>query len=255
LAADFWVSATGLNVGASLQLLLNGMYPMTYVGSYGLVSSAFMDPAHPGQILALPMGTSFSVVIAAQPAGELCTLSHASGTAQFVNSINATCVPVATAAVANRAQITAPSANVAEPAISAGEFPGAAVAVDREGRVWSFGGLVGDSSYGRGVTNRLSLSDRTAGAWVTASGWDSLNVAGRYGTPGMPAAENTPGARSGARLWVDLQGMVWLFGGQGVDATGAYGALADLWQFNPATREWAWIGGSTQATPVPFPVQ
>jgi hypothetical protein len=30
--ADFWVSATGLNVGASLQLLLNGTYPMTYVG-------------------------------------------------------------------------------------------------------------------------------------------------------------------------------------------------------------------------------
>ena len=27
--------------------------------------------------------------------------------------------------------------------------------------------------------------------------------------------------------------------------TGGYGSLSDLWEFNPSTNEWAWMGGSS----------
>jgi hypothetical protein len=45
--------------------------------------------------------------------------------------------------------------------------------------------------------------------------------------------------------WTDSTGNLWLFGGFGVDASGTGGDLNDLWEFNPATNEWAWMSGSS----------
>ena len=45
--------------------------------------------------------------------------------------------------------------------------------------------------------------------------------------------------------WTDHGGNLWLFGGSGYDSAGTLGALNDLWEFNPNTRQWAWIGGSS----------
>ncbi len=39
--------------------------------------------------------------------------------------------------------------------------------------------------------------------------------------------------------------MLWLFGGFGIDSTGESGLLNDLWEFNPSTLEWTWMGGSS----------
>ncbi|MGD1106386.1 MAG: chitobiase/beta-hexosaminidase C-terminal domain-containing protein [Terracidiphilus sp.] len=66
-----------------------------------------------------------------------------------------------------------------------------------------------------------------------------------YGTLGTPAAGDLPGSRSFAATWTDTSGNLWLFGGSGYDANGNTGELNDLWEFNPSTREWAWMGGSS----------
>jgi N-acetylneuraminic acid mutarotase len=66
-----------------------------------------------------------------------------------------------------------------------------------------------------------------------------------YGTLGTPAAGNFPGSRSSAATWTDTSGNLWLFGGGGYDANGNSGELNDLWEFNPSTNEWAWMGGSS----------
>jgi hypothetical protein len=59
-----------------------------------------------------------------------------------------------------------------------------------------------------------------------------------------PAAGNVPGARSSTVSWVDGDGNLWLFGGLGLDADGTLGYLNDVWEFNPSTQLWAWMGGS-----------
>jgi len=45
--------------------------------------------------------------------------------------------------------------------------------------------------------------------------------------------------------WTDSNGNFWLFGGYGFDSGGNYGSLNDLWEFNPTTNEWTWMGGSS----------
>ena len=65
-----------------------------------------------------------------------------------------------------------------------------------------------------------------------------------YGTLGQPAAGTTPG-REGASTWTDSSGNFWLFGGGGYDSNGNVGYLNDLWELNPSTREWTWMGGSS----------
>jgi N-acetylneuraminic acid mutarotase len=68
-----------------------------------------------------------------------------------------------------------------------------------------------------------------------------------YGTLGTPAAGNFPGARIAATSWTDSNGNLWLFGGDGIDSVGVQdnGYLNDLWEYNPATNQWAWMAGSS----------
>jgi hypothetical protein len=68
---------------------------------------------------------------------------------------------------------------------------------------------------------------------------------GVYGTLGMPAAGNIPGGRQSSATWTDSGGNLWLFGGYGIDSRGQLGYLNDLWQFNPLSNEWTWVGGSS----------
>jgi hypothetical protein len=90
--------------------------------------------------------------------------------------------------------------------------------------------------------------------WISGNG-DSQNPDyGVYGTLGTPAAGNIPSGRQNATSWTDLSGNFWLFGGYGVDpANQDYGFgendLNDLWEFNPATSEWTWQGGTEGGVP------
>ncbi len=41
--------------------------------------------------------------------------------------------------------------------------------------------------------------------------------------------------------WTDVSGNLWLFGGNGVDGSGNFGALNDLWRFDGS--RWTWVSG------------
>ena len=68
---------------------------------------------------------------------------------------------------------------------------------------------------------------------------------GIFGTLGVPAAGNVPGAREEATGWTDSKGNLWLFGGFGYGADGCFGLLNDLWKFDPSTIQWTWVSGSS----------
>jgi N-acetylneuraminic acid mutarotase len=71
--------------------------------------------------------------------------------------------------------------------------------------------------------------------------------AGVYGALGTASAGSIPGGRTGATGWVDSSGNFWLLGGWGWDAKGNLGYQGfpdDLWEFNPSTQKWIWMGGN-----------
>ena len=130
-----------------------------------------------------------------------------------------------------------------------GNVPGArAYAVswtDSTGDFWLFGGYGYDESGNLGLLNDLWKYDVSKGEWTWMGGSKTIAAGGVYGTPQMPAAGNVPGAREHASGWVDKQGNMWLFGGEGLDSANQFGYLNDLWKFNPSTDQWVWMGGSS----------
>jgi len=84
-----------------------------------------------------------------------------------------------------------------------------------------------------------------AGDWTWVSGASKAGQVGVFGTQGVPAATNFPGERENAASWTDANGNLWLFGGWGLDSVSNFGALNDLWEFNPTTRMWTWKSGSS----------
>jgi len=135
---------------------------------------------------------------------------------------------------------------------SSGNIPGgrdaAASWVDASGNFWLFGGLHFDESSNNVYLNDLWEFNPSTNEWAwmggSNTGGSSSGQPGIYGVPGTPAAGNLPGGRMVASSWTDSSGNLWLFGGSGFDASGNIGDLNDLWEFNPSTREWAWMGGS-----------
>ena len=115
--------------------------------------------------------------------------------------------------------------------------------IDSHGNLWLFGGSGCDSACGGVTLNDLWEFSPTAGTWTWVSGANVGNQLGSYGTQGVAAATNVPGARSGSVSWFDANGNLWLFGGEGYDSV-YIGELNDLWQFNPQTKMWTWINGA-----------
>jgi N-acetylneuraminic acid mutarotase len=104
----------------------------------------------------------------------------------------------------------------------------------------------------------LFLAASIASAQVATSEWawmggsstaGSYNYqSGVYGALGTPAPSNIPSSRYFASSWTDNSGNFWLFGGQLFDlqlGTPRWSYLNDLWEFNPTTNEWNWMGGSS----------
>ncbi|RYE54163.1 MAG: hypothetical protein EOP48_12880, partial [Sphingobacteriales bacterium] len=94
-----------------------------------------------------------------------------------------------------------------------------------------------------GYTQVSATSD-----WIWVEGESLPGKPGVYGTKGVAAAGNKPGARNSAGKWTDASGNFWLFGGHGTDASGVNGYLNDLWKFTPATGLWTWVGGEKTVT-------
>jgi N-acetylneuraminic acid mutarotase len=126
---------------------------------------------------------------------------------------------------------------------------GSATWVDSSGKLWLFGGE-GEGQAGTfGHLNDLWVFDPSTLQWTWIDGSSSVGSnqgqPGIYGALGVPAAGNIPNGRSNASYWTDANGNFWLFGGAGYDSAGNYGFFNDLWEFNPITRFWAWMGGSS----------
>jgi N-acetylneuraminic acid mutarotase len=146
---------------------------------------------------------------------------------------------------------------------ASGNTPGARVEcinwTDENGNLWLFGGQGYDSAGSFGGLNDLWMFSPSSGQWAWMGGSDTVpsnsdpnsgnmgsigGSPGVYGVLGQPAAGNIPGGRGGSANWIDNSGSLWLFGGAGWIIPSDDGFLNDLWEYSPATNEWAWMGGS-----------
>ncbi len=117
--------------------------------------------------------------------------------------------------------------------------------VDSAGVFWLFGGTQLNSNGGYlAVFNDLWSYNSTTGMWTWVGGSDTPNATGVYGTQGTAAAGNVPGARAGGNVWVDASGNVWLFSGLGLSQSDMAQEYNDLWEYNPGSGQWTWVGGS-----------
>jgi hypothetical protein len=145
---------------------------------------------------------------------------------------------------------------------------------DPQGRKWLFGGLgypypspLGNQPSG--LLNDLWVFD---GSWIPANlptffntagdclvnvvPLEATNASGVYGTLNTSSG-GSPGSRWGGSTWTDASGNLWMFGGQGYDATGLSTVLLnDLWEWVPGaanacgtfTGQWIWRGGLNTGT-------
>jgi N-acetylneuraminic acid mutarotase len=145
-----------------------------------------------------------------------------------------------------------------------GNVPGSrwegATWTDTSGNFWLFGGQGNASIVTEGILNDLWEFNPSTNQWAWMGGSSTLNCAnvpqvycnrpGVYGTLGVPAAGNIPGSRMDSFNWRDVNGNLWLFGGQGFDSNSNWNTLNDLWKFNPSTNQWAWMGAGSARLPM-----
>jgi N-acetylneuraminic acid mutarotase len=150
--------------------------------------------------------------------------------------------------------------DIGSASFNADNFPGCRYAAtswtDSSGNFWMFGGysFAGPFSI---YYNHLWEFKPSLNEWALVGGIlnctqgpspDSplvCDYTATYGNLGTPAPANYPGSRTQATSWTDNSGNLWLFGGQGYVTDGSSGNLNDLWEFNPASNLWAWMGGSS----------
>lgn len=137
-------------------------------------------------------------------------------------------------------QGVAAAANVPPPGVILGW-------TDANGNLWAFGGNGQAATGAAGYLNDLWEYSTASGEWTWVGGSATANARGVYGTQGVAAATNMPGARDDEAYWTDASGNLWLFGGYGYDSAGALGELNDVWKYSPAAAMWTWVAGSDTA--------
>lgn len=115
---------------------------------------------------------------------------------------------------------------------------------DADGNFWLFGGYGYDASS-CGNLNDIWKYNPATNQWTWVNGNKLIDQAPVYGTRGTAGPNNTPGARYVSSSWTDPNGELWLFGGYGLDTTGAMGYLNDFWKFSPFTNNWTWVKGNS----------
>ncbi len=127
-------------------------------------------------------------------------------------------------------------------------MPGARAAsvswTDTDGNFWLFGGTGFAQAGSLNELNDLWKYDPVSNMWTWESGDINGNVSGVYGTQGLAAVGNKPGARVAGSGFADSLGNLFLFGGIGY-GNSTEGELNDLWQYNIASNQWTWLKGDS----------
>lgn len=144
-----------------------------------------------------------------------------------------------------------------------GSRNGATGWTDKSGNLWLFGGDGADGAGNEAFLNDVWVFNPTTTMWTWMGGSDVVTcvmelggyctASSNYGNEGTAASGNIPGGRFGAVGWTGSDGSLWLFGGETIVTAGADTMLNDLWEFDPSTNEWEWVGG-TAAAPCPVGV-
>jgi len=113
----------------------------------------------------------------------------------------------------------------------------AAICVDGDDNTWMFGGVAIAPNMNIGNMSDLWKFDHVSGHWTWIAGPKDHVENATYGTLGVSAPTNTPGARQLAACAFDSVGDMWLFGGL------AGGRKSDLWKYDVSAGEWIWIAG------------
>ncbi len=203
-----------------------------------------------------PNAPSYSVTVFSEPAAQVCVVSNGSGYA----TVNVTSVQVACYAVTSEmgewawmggsSTADQPGSYGTKGVPSAGNVPGARLwacsFTDLSGNFWLFGGLGWASGTAQTDFNDLWEYSNSQWTWMgglnqAAGPGTPAQLGGIYGTIGVPAPGNWPGARDSATCSTDPQGNFWLYGGLGFDSTGNAGGLGDLWRYS--NGEWTWMNG------------
>jgi hypothetical protein len=193
---------------------------------------------------AIASGGSYSVTVLTQPSNptQNCAVASGSGTVGNANVTNVA-VDCGNSASAHNLWTWVGGSNMvnqlgiygSQGVPAPGNVPGArycpAVWTGTDGSLWLFGG----SSFN-------DLWRYSSGQWTWIGGSNVANQQGIYGTQGTPSSNNNPGARVCSVTWTDPAGDFWLFGGSGLDSTGASGELNDLWKYS--SGQWTWVSGS-----------
>lgn len=129
-----------------------------------------------------------------------------------------------------------------------GARSGAVGWIDSSGNLCLFGGNDGNDAGPSALNDLWRFSPATGEwTWISGSNNPTAGTPGRYGMLGIASSSNVPGGRRGATGWVDTRGLIWLFGGFGYDSTSSSTGgdeLNDLWEFDTASSQWTWMGGS-----------
>ncbi len=203
---------------------------------------------------ALTAGAFYSITVAAQPSSQACLVSRGSGTvSSAVDSVLVVCNDVSVVGqwswMGGAKQVDAIGQYGTAGSSQPNDIPGAREApsswVDANGNFWLFGGFGDDGQGKSGLLDDLWQYSPSANAWTWMGGGDATGGTATYGTQGVAAPANSPGAREAAAAWSDRAGQMWLFGGLAADVQGNQVQLNDLWKYQPASGEWTWESGAS----------
>jgi len=236
--------------GSGLSLSLNGTPSAVPSSSTSFTFSS-----------SLQSGSNYAVTVAQQPAGEICSVLNGSGTINGAAvTVQVTCTSASASTLggsitgllgsglvlANGNDTLAISANATSYVLPSAVATGTAYSVVAQNQPPAQSCAIANGN-GKAASADVTNINVTCAVWVWSGGSNTAVTAGVYGTQGVANPSNVPGARGGSASWVDSNGALWLFGGNGYDVFGMQGlGLNDLWEFDPKTQLWTWMSGSMQ---------
>jgi N-acetylneuraminic acid mutarotase len=156
--------------------------------------------------------------------------------------------------VAGNASVTVASTGIygtqgiAAPTNLPGQRSAGSTWIDSSGNFWMFGGYGTDANGLIGYLSDLWSFNPSTKWWTWQKGPASGNGSVDWGTLNVPASTNQPNPRSNAAQWT-AGGKFYMFGGEGY-LTGNQVVQNDMWEFDPSTTTWTWIGGTQSLNPI-----